>query len=68
MESEHLSAVSGIAVYPIISMVLFIILFTITVIWVLRLDKKYLSRMENLPLDSNTDINKNNSEIANEIR
>jgi hypothetical protein len=67
MFSDHLSKIDGIAVFPIISMILFISLFVIAIIWVVRLDKKYLHRMENLPLDSNSE-NKNNSEINNEIQ
>jgi len=59
MLSEHISRIDGIAIYPIISLIVFSILFIGTIVWVLRLDKKYLTRMENLPLDSNFD---NNSE------
>ncbi|NJD23022.1 MAG: cbb3-type cytochrome c oxidase subunit 3 [Melioribacter sp.] len=59
MLSEHISRIDGIAIYPIISLIVFSILFVGTIVWVLRLDKKYLTRMENLPLDSNFD---NNSE------
>lgn len=59
MLSEHISRIDGIAIYPIISLIVFSILFAATIVWVLRLDKKYLTRMENLPLDSDFD---NNSE------
>ena len=59
MLSEHISRIDGIAVYPIISLIVFSILFIATIVWVIRLDKKYLTRMENLPLDSDFD---NNSE------
>lgn len=59
MLSEHISRIDGIAIYPIISLIVFSILFVATIVWVLRLDKKYLTRMENLPLDSDFD---NNSE------
>ncbi|OGV11550.1 MAG: hypothetical protein A3J84_07330 [Ignavibacteria bacterium RIFOXYA2_FULL_37_17] len=73
MLSEHISRIEGIAVYPVISLVVFSILFVITVVWVFRLDKKYISRMENLPLETNFDNKSeeikfyNNSEIKNEI-
>lgn len=59
MLSEHISRIDGIAIYPIISLIVFSILFIATIVWVIKLDKKYLTRMENLPLDSNF---KNNSE------
>ena len=57
MLSEHISRIDGIAVYPIISLIVFSILFIATIVWVIRLDKKYLTRMENLPLDSDFDNN-----------
>ena len=67
MFSDHLSSIDGISIFPIISMIIFISLFAIAVIWVIKLDKRYINRMENLPLDSNS-ANKNNSEINNEIQ
>ncbi|MCL4548234.1 MAG: cytochrome C oxidase Cbb3 [Bacteroidetes bacterium] len=66
MFSEHLSKIEGIEIYPIISMIIFISLFLFTLVWVFRLDKKYISKMENLPLDSNLE-NENKSEIKNEV-
>ncbi len=67
MFSEHLSRIEGISIYPIVSMILFIALFGVTLVWVMRLDKKYLSKMKNLPLDSNLE-NENKSEIKNEVK
>lgn len=73
MLSEHISRIDGIAIYPIISLMVFSALFIITIIWVLRLDKKYITRMENLPFETDF-ANKseeikfyNNSEKKNEI-
>ena len=67
MLSEHLSSIDGVSIYPIISLILFFFVFAVTVVWVVKLDKKYINRMENLPLDSNSD-SENNSEIKNEIK
>ncbi len=69
MLSEHISRIEGIAVYPIISLITFFIFFAAALVWVFRLDKKYLTQMENLPLETNFDNNpegikfQNNSEI-----
>lgn len=57
MLSEHISRIDGIAIYPIISLIVFSVLFVAAIIWVIRLDKKYLTRMGNLPLDSNFENN-----------
>lgn len=65
MLSEPLSAIEGVSLYPIISLIMFFSLFVVSIIWVVRLDKKYIHRMENLPLESNTE-NENNSEMKNE--
>ena len=67
MLSEHLSSIDGVSIYPIISLILFFLVFAFTIIWVVKLDKKYINRMGNLPLDSNSE-NENNSEIKDEIK
>jgi hypothetical protein len=72
MISEYLSRLEGIEIYPVISLVIFSTLFIVTIIWVLKLDKKYIARMENIPLDvtlvdkSERIIFQNNAEIKNE--
>ena len=66
MLSEHFSTVQGVADFAIASMILAVIFFAVTFIWAMKLDKKYLSHMGNLPLDLNSE-NKNNSEMKDEI-
>ena len=65
MISDHLSSIDGVTIYPIISLILFFAMFAFTLIWVIKLDKKYIHRMENIPLDISP-VNENNSEIENE--
>lgn len=65
MLSDPLSAIEGVSLYPIISLILFFSLFVISIIWVVKLDKKYIHRMENIPLESNSE-SENNSEMKNE--
>jgi len=66
MISEYLSRVNGIFILPVISLIFCFIFFAVTIIWVFRLDKKYISRMGNLPLDQNSE-NIINSEMKNEV-
>lgn len=66
MISEHVSSLQGVSIYPIISMIICLLLFVITMVWTACLDKTYLKHMEGLPLDSETE-NKNNLEIKNEV-
>lgn len=46
-----LSNVDGITMYPIISMMLFIAVFSGAIVWTWRLSKKYVSHMSHLPLE-----------------
>jgi hypothetical protein len=43
---------SEIGVFGLISMILFILIFIVVIIWTIRIDKKYIRKMENMPLDS----------------
>lgn len=54
---EHLNNIDGVSIYPIISLSIFFIFFVALTIWALRADSKYLSRMGNLPLDSQSPEN-----------
>jgi cbb3-type cytochrome oxidase subunit 3 len=43
---------SDIGIFGLLAMIFFIILFLGVVYWTIRADKKYLKKMENMPLDS----------------
>lgn len=60
MFQEILESIPGIATFPMISMFLFLIIFIGICVWAFfRADKKYIKRMEEIPLDSS------NSTITN---
>jgi hypothetical protein len=48
---HYLKAISGVEIYPLISLLIFFTFFVGLTIWVFRVDKTYLKKMENLPLD-----------------
>ena len=54
MLSEVLSSIEGIRVFPLISLIVFVLAFSAVVIWVIRLDKQTISEAERLPLDAGT--------------
>ena len=54
-------SIAGVEIFPIISLLLFIIVFLGIVYWAVRADKKYLKKMEELPLD----VSNNNGEQNN---
>ena len=54
-------SIAGVEIFPIISLILFFLVFIGIVIWAIRADKKYLKKMEELPLDmSNNNGEQNN--------
>jgi cytochrome c oxidase cbb3-type subunit IV len=56
---ELLQSIEGIEVYPIISLLIFLALFAGVVIWIIKLDKKYIKEVGALPLDNSEDKNIN---------
>lgn len=53
MIKEFLQSIPGVSAYPVFSLLLFFGLFAAVVVWAFfRLDKSYVTKMENLPLDS----------------
>ena len=60
MFKQIFESMSDIGIFGLISMILFFLIFIGVIIWTIRADKKYLKKMENMPLDSskiNGDIN-----------
>lgn len=53
MKSETLSAIEGIEIYPIISLIIFVVFFIGLGIYVVKQDKKFIDDMKNMPIDKN---------------
>ena len=51
MHKEVLRAIAGIETFPVVSMVLFLVAFTLVVIWAIRMDRESAARLAALPLD-----------------
>ena len=51
MFSEYLQSVEWLGIFSVVSMFLFIIMFGIIIILIIKLDKKYINEAENLPLE-----------------
>lgn len=61
MIKEYLQSIDGVSIYPIISLIVFILFFAIIIVWLFKVDKKYLKKMENLPLEKDEKNNFNNT-------
>ena len=51
MFSHYLGAIDSVMIYPIISLMIFIPFFIGITYWIIKLDKKFLNHMSELPLD-----------------
>ena len=49
---HHMESITGIEIYPLISLLIFFIFFTVLIAWVIRSDKDYIARMEHMPLEN----------------
>lgn len=56
MMRDVLQSVEGISLYPIISMIIFVLFFAILIIWMIKVDKNYIKKMSNLPLEKENEI------------
>ena len=54
---HYLESIAGIAIYPMISLFIFFIFFTVLIVYALRADKQHISILENLPLEQNDNNN-----------
>ena len=59
MFKDVLQSVEGIEFYTIVSMLILILFFIGMIIWLFKVDKKYIKHMSELPL------NENNNEVSN---
>jgi len=48
--AHTMTSIGGISLFPIVSFVIFFSFFLGLLIWVSRIDKKYINHLENLPL------------------
>lgn len=60
--SHNFDGIDGIEIYPIISLVLFFIVFVTMVIIVMKMPKKNIDEISQLPLDNDTNSKQNNHE------
>ncbi len=57
---HHLDTIAGVEIYPMISLILFFTVFAVMLFIVLKMPKKNIEEISNLPLDN--DLNNNTHE------
>jgi hypothetical protein len=60
--SHNFDGIDGIEIYPIISMLLFFIVFVTMLIIVIKMPKNRIDEISQLPLDKDTNSKENNHE------
>ena len=51
----HMESISGVEVYPIISLLIFFLFFVLLFWWVFTARKEYTDSMSNIPLEQDND-------------
>lgn len=49
---HHLETIDGVAIYPMISLVIFFVFFVALFWWVIKSKKTYIDKVSQLPLDN----------------
>ncbi|MTE27439.1 MULTISPECIES: CcoQ/FixQ family Cbb3-type cytochrome c oxidase assembly chaperone [Winogradskyella] len=52
---NHMESITGIEIYPLISLLIFFIFFVVLFYWVITAKKEYIKTVSNLPLDNQND-------------
>ena len=52
---HHMESITGIEIYPMISLLIFFIFFVALFYWVFTAKKDYITTVSNIPLDNQND-------------
>lgn len=55
---HHMTSIDGIEIYPVISLLIFFIFFTLLIIYTLKMDKTHVEEMSDFPLEDRPKHNK----------
>ncbi len=59
MYKEVLRSMDNVEIFPIISLVIFVLFFIGITIWAMRAPKEYVEHMSSLPMDDDNELNAN---------
>jgi len=55
---HNLTTIDGVAIYPLISLLIFVIFFVVVLYYVLRMSKAHVAELSNIPNDTDELIEK----------
>ena len=62
MFKYYFDRVENVEIWPIISLIIFFVFFIGLIIWLFKIDKGYINKMKNLPLEKEKNIVFENTE------
>lgn len=65
MYKNVLQAIDNIAIWPVISFVIFFIFFLVLLWWVFSVETSFIDKMKGLPMEDNQDSNSNGTTHGN---
>ncbi|MEJ2195650.1 MAG: cbb3-type cytochrome c oxidase subunit 3 [Ignavibacteriaceae bacterium] len=68
MIRNYLQSIEGVELYPLVSLIIFVLFFVAIFVWMVKIDKKYLKEMAEMPLDLKTNGNLNSTGESDNIQ
>jgi len=50
---NYLEKITGVGIFPLVSLMIFFVFFVLLLLWVFKADKKYMNMLNNLPFQGN---------------
>ncbi len=51
---NYLEGITGISIYPMTSLLMFVVFFVLVALWVIRADNGLIDHMKNMPLEKDS--------------
>ncbi|HNA94122.1 MAG TPA: hypothetical protein PKZ72_05385 [Saprospiraceae bacterium] len=51
---NYLEGITGVSIYPMTSLLLFVAFFILVTLWVIRTDNGFIDHMKNIPLEKDS--------------
>jgi cytochrome c oxidase cbb3-type subunit 4 len=61
---HNLTSIDGVAIYPILSLLIFVIFFIVVITYVVRMKKTQIAELSNIPLEDSNENDLNLKEIV----
>jgi hypothetical protein len=61
---NYLESITGIGIFPLMSLVIFVAFFTVVLLYVIKMDKARIDEVSRIPLDTDADTSKGRQQIT----